>query len=26
VKVWIMRGEVLPQSAKAPRAGIGGRA
>ena len=26
VKVWIMRGEVLPQSAKAPRAGVGGRA
>lgn len=26
VKVWIMRGEVLPQSAKAPRAGVGSRA
>ena len=26
VKVWIMRGEVLPQSAKAPRAGAAGRA
>ena len=26
VKVWIMRGEVLPTSAKAPRAGVGGRA
>jgi small subunit ribosomal protein S3 len=26
VKVWIMRGEVLPQSAKAPRAGATGRA
>jgi small subunit ribosomal protein S3 len=25
VKVWIMRGEVLPQSAKVPRAGVGGR-
>jgi small subunit ribosomal protein S3 len=26
VKVWIMRGEVLPQSAKAPRVGAGSRA
>jgi small subunit ribosomal protein S3 len=26
VKVWIMRGEVLPNSAKAPRAGAAGRA
>lgn len=26
VKVWIMRGEVLPQSAKNPRLGAGGRA
>jgi small subunit ribosomal protein S3 len=26
VKVWIMRGEVLPQSAKVPRAGAAGRA
>ena len=26
VKVWIMRGEILPQSAKVPRAGVGSRA
>ena len=26
VKVWIMRGEILPQSAKTPRAGVGSRA